>query len=363
MDLNNLDDVALKKIYYEIRAEVSQLNNTQMSLKILLNSLYGSLANKYGRYFDIRLASAITLSGQLSIRWIEEYLMNHKLQKKYGWEIIYSDTDSAYIHLNQLVIKLKEKYPKITDLQITEKLDSFYKKVLDPIIKEGYKELKEYMNTPENKMFMARETISSKAFWTGKKKYAMLVIDDEGVRYENPELKVKGIEIVRSSTPKVVRKSLKKAVRFILEDIDKFYEYIASYRKEFDKFSPEEIAFPRGVNNMAKYIDGNSYKKGTPIALRASFAYNNFIKKHGIQQSFSEIMTGEKIKFVYMKMPNPVFENVFGFLSRMPIEKDLPKYVDYDMMYDKTFMSVINNICKHLNINTNINKNNINDLF
>lgn len=363
IDYSKLSDDELKEIKRKLRTEVTNLNNKQMSLKILLNSLYGSLANKYSRYFDIRLASAITLSGQLSIRWIEEYLMKHKKQKKYGWKVVYIDTDSLYIHLENVVNEMKKRKSVLTQFQIVDELDSFMKKIIIPIVDKGYQKLADYMGAPENCMKMGIEKICSKVLWVGRKKYAMMVCRNEGVTTPEPQLGVKGIEIVRSSTPKVIRDSLKKAIEFLLTDSDKFYDFIRDYRKIFNKFSPEEIAFPRSINNMEKYIDGESYTKGTPIALRAAFTYNKFIKKYNLQKKYSEIRSGEKIKFLYMKLPNPGFENVFGFLKRLPNEKKLHSFVDYSLQYEKTFLAVIKNICKHIGMDLEKNKKNINNLF
>jgi len=339
------------------------LNNRQMSLKILLNSLYGTLANKFSRYFDIRLASAITLSGQLSIKWIEKYLMDHIKQKEFKWNVVYIDTDSLFLHLVHVVDQLKIKNPNITRDAVVEKLDNFMVKIIMPIIEDGYNELAEYMNVEKNYMRMGIEKICSSGLWVGKKKYAIMCCRNEGVRLPEPELMVKGIEIVRSSTPKVVRETLKKTVKYLLTDVDKFYITLSEYKKIFCQFTPEEISFPRSVNNMEKYIDGESYRKGTPIALRSAVAYNNFIKKHKLQKKYAEIRSGEKIKFIYMKLPNPGFENVIGFLKRMPDEKSLKSYVDYNLQYEKTFLAVIRNICKHIDIPLTRNTSSINDQF
>lgn len=363
-DYSKLSDIDLKLEELKLRSNVSKLNNGQMARKILLNSGYGALGNKYFRWFDLRMASAITLSGQLSIKWIEKYLMEHKGQKKYGWNIIYSDTDSCYIELNHLVTKLKQKNLNITQEEIVDKIDSFMNKVILSIVKDGYDELAEYMNVNENRMFMAREKIMTKSMWIGRKKYAMLVCDDEGVRYAKPKLSVKGIEIVRSSTPKVIRESLKTAVKYLLEDKNKFYDFVDKYRKEFDKYSIEKIAFPRGVNNLEKYRDGEGYKKGTPIAVRAALTFNKFIKKQKLTSSFYEIQSGDKIKFCYMKRPNPVYENVFGFIKRFPRYKKMELYVDRDTQFEKVFLNVIKKICEHIKIphQKKIGKS-INDLF
>ena len=226
MDFSNLTDEELKQLKHDLEAKISQYNNEQLALKYLMNGEYGALGNVYFRYFDINLASAVTLSGQLAIRWIENYLMNHELQKKYKWEVIYEDTDSVYLDLHYFVIKLLEKHPNLSNVQIAKVVDNFSEKVITPIIDEGYQKLAEYVGANENRMFMKREKISTKGLWTGKKKYALLTLYDEKVIYPSEVLKVKGIETVRSSTPKLVREKLKEVLKLVMTDEEKLLFYL-----------------------------------------------------------------------------------------------------------------------------------------
>jgi len=327
-----------------LESEISALNNKQMTLKILMNSEYGALANKYFRYYDMRLASAITLSGQLIIRWIEEYLMNHPLQKKWKWEVVYCDTDSAYISIETAVKGIQKKFPDLTTNELLDKIDKFTDKIIQPIIDKGYDDLAEYLGS-ENDMVMKREKVISKCLWTAKKKYAMTVWDDEGVRYSEPKLKVKGLPIVQSSTPKLVRNKLKESIRLLLLDKDKLIDYIRTTKQEFYKYTCEEIAFPRSANNIKKYSDGKGFHiKGTPIHVRGAIAYNNWVETNNIQHNFDLIREGEKIKFVYLKEPNPLYSNVISFVNKFPDE--FREYVDYKTMYFKTYLKVLENIKK-----------------
>jgi DNA polymerase elongation subunit (family B) len=348
-----------------LEAKVAEKMANQQSKKILMNSLYGAFGNRYFRFFDIRLASAITLSSQMAIKWIEKYLMEHPLQKKFGWEVIYVDTDSNYLCMENVVNMMLKKRPDMTKNQIVTALDRFFEKYIQPIIDEGYKKLSEYVNANENRMFMKREIIAEKGMWLGKKKYALTIWDDEGVRLKDAKLKVKGIEIIKSSTPKVVQNDLKKSVEIILTgDEKKIKDYIREMKEKFKTYEIEEIAFPRGVNNLAKYSDKKTiFRKGTPIHVRASLLYNKYLKDNGLEGKYTAIQEGTKIKFLYMKKPNPIHENVFGFLKRFPEKDKLGKYVDYDMQFEKAFMSVINNISEKIGINFDEKDVDIDDLF
>ena len=344
--------------------KIAQLHNVQMTKKIIINSEYGCLGTTHSRYYDARMASAVTLSGQWAIKWVAKYLMEHKLQKKYKWEHVYSDTDSIACNCEYVVKQIKKKYPGIDDQKITDKLDIFFEKIIQPIIDEGYEKLKVYCNANENKMKMKREKFISSACWLAKKKYACMVIDNEGVRYTKPKLTVSGIEIVRSSTPAVCREHLKTAVELVLTDESKLQTYIDEFKKQFKTYTPEQIAFPRGCNNLEKNSDPNTiYIKGTPIHVRAALLYNKFIVDSGLESKFNLIDEGSKIKFLYMKTPNPIQnENVFGFIKKWP-SSELTKYIDYETQYYKSFESIIEGICEKVGIKINQKDVDMSNLF
>jgi len=372
IDYLNLSKEELEKYKFELESEISKLNNNQMARKVLLNSEYGAIANIYFRYFDIRLASAITLGGQLAIRWIEKYLMKHPLQKKYMWDVIYEDTDSLYLSVEKLSKALEKKYDDRN--LIVDKLNEFSAKIIQPIIDKGYKELAEYVNANENRMFMKQEKLATKALWTGKKKYALLVIDNEGVRYKEPKLKVKGIETVRSSTPKFVREKLRKVITLILTDKEKLNNFIEETKKEFLLVEPESVAFTVSVNTLNKYetviknhFSGEtelSYKKRTPIGVRAAIVHNKYIIKNNLFNKIPEINVGDKIKYLYLKEPNPLHENIIGFIKNIPDKDKLKKFVDYNTQFYKTFLKPIENITTKINLLFQLNDEfNIHELF
>jgi len=327
---------------YEIEREIVTLNNQQMAVKILMNSLYGALSNEYFRYYDMRVAESITVSGQLTIRWAEDTInkyMNKILKTDNDDYIIAIDTDSLYVRMSKLVEQVNPKDPiKFLDKVANEKLE--------PLMAKAYDELFNYMNAYEQKMVMAREVIADKGIWTGKKHYALNVYNNEGVQYKEPKLKIMGIEVVRSSTPQPVRDMLRDTIKVIMNhDEEATQKYIDDCRQKFMSLAAEDIAFPRGVSELEKWQDRASlYKKGTPIHVRGALLYNHFLHKYGIEQKYESIFSGEKIKFVYLKMPNYIQENVVAFNSVIPDEFKIRQFVDYELQFEKAFLEPLKNI-------------------
>lgn len=330
----------------ELESEIATLDNKQMALKILINSEYGALGNVFFRYYDLRLATAVTLSGQLAIRYIENYLMEHELQKKYKWNVIYIDTDSLYIDMKYVVSLIKKANPEISDARIVNKLDQFNNKIVQKIIDEGYQKMATYVNAPENFMNMKREKIISNLMIPTKKRYAMTVWDNEGVRYPEPRLSVTGLQSVSSSTPKPVRGYLKEAYHIILTDVDELKWYMREIKDKFNQIPVEEIATIKSCNNILKYTDEKTglWVKRTPIQVRASIVYNNYVRDKKLEWKYPIIQEGEKIRYVYLREPNVLHSNVVGFVRNIPDE--IRQFVDYRTMYNKTFYKAIDNFIK-----------------
>ena len=319
--------------------EISRCNNIQMAKKIALNSAYGAIGNQYFRYFDVRIAEAITLGGQLAIRWVENDVnrfMNKLLNTDNVNYVVASDTDSIYLKLDKLVEKVcKDKSPQ----QITDFINKAAEDKIQKVIDDSFKNLATYVNAYEQKMFMKREAIANKAIWVAKKRYMMNVFDEEGIRFDIPKLKIMGVEAVKSSTPEVCRGKIKDAIRVIMNDSeDALIKFVADFKEVFKTLSPEEVAFPRSCNYIDKYVDPNSiYKKGTPIHVKGALVYNHHILKNKLQMKYPLIKDGDKIKFLMLKQPNTVKDTVISFATRIPYEFDLHKYVDYETQFTKTF--------------------------
>ena len=329
----------------QLEKDISKFNNIQMARKIQLNSAYGAVGNQYFRYYNLLNAEAITLSGQVSIRWIENK-MNQKMNKILKTEdvdyVIASDTDSIYLNLGPLVEGVY-KGRKETDEVIVGFIDKVCSMELEPYIESSYEALAKYVNAYDQKMFMKRETIANKGIWTAKKRYILNAWDIEGVRFQEPKLKVMGIEAVKSSTPGACRDKIKECLKVIMNnDEEDAQEFIAQFREEFNELPIEDIAFPRGCNGINKWANQTSiYSKGTPIHVRGALLYNYHNTKQRLTHKYPLIQDGEKIKFIYLKTPNKISENVISFPNTFPKEFGLDKQVDYELQFSKSFLEPI----------------------
>ena len=329
----------------KLRKDISKFNNIQMARKIQLNSAYGAIGNQYFRYYNLANAEAITLSGQVSIRWIENKMNAYlnKLLKTDDYDyVIASDTDSIYLHLGPLVEKVFESREK-SDQSILRFLEKVCDVEFEKYIQNSYEELATYVNAYSQKMVMKRENIANKGIWTAKKRYILNVWNSEGVQYAEPKLKMMGIEAVKSSTPMPCRGAIKKALELVMtSDESDVQKFISQFRKKFESMPLEDISFPRSCNNLEKFTSTKDiYGKGCPIHVRGSLLYNHYIKKHKIQNKFPFIQEGEKIKYLYLRKPNRIGENVISFFQTLPKEFELDGSVDYEVQFDKSFLSPV----------------------
>ena len=322
--------------------DISKFNNIQMARKIQLNSAYGAIGNQYFRYYKLANAEAITLSGQVSIRWIENKMngyLNTLLKTEDVDYVIASDTDSIYLNLGPLVTKFFSN--RVGDkAAVVSILNKVCEEKLEPFIQSSYEELAAFVSAYDQKMIMKRENIADKGIWTAKKRYILNVWDSEGVRYAEPKLKMMGIEAVKSSTPAPCRTKIKEALNIIMtkteEDVIRF---IDNFKEEFFSMPPEDIAFPRSVNGLTKWSDPVTlYKKSCPIHVRGALLYNFQLKKRKLTHKYPLIQEGEKIKFCYLQKPNTVGENVISFISNFPTEINIHKNVDYKLQFEKSFL-------------------------
>ena len=328
---------------YRLEKTITTLDNEQMAYKIMMNSLYGAIGNRWFRYFDLRIAEGITLSGQLSIRWAEHSVntfLNKILGQEKGDHVIAIDTDSLYLDFEPLVNKLGwDKKPKD---EVVALIDKVCREQFEPMLERSYNQLAEYMDAYENKMVMAREAIADAGIWTAKKRYILNVHNNEGVQYAKPKLKIMGIEAVKSSTPMSCREALKALFKVIVTGTEKdTQKAIAQFKDHFTKLPPEQIAFPRGVSKVTDWMDRSTvYKKGCPIHVRGSILYNKALQENNLKR-YATIQDGEKIKFCYLKTPNPIKENVIAFPDYLPEELKIHKYIDYDLQFEKAFLEVV----------------------
>jgi hypothetical protein len=291
------------------------------------------------------------LGGQLSIRWAENEMnkyLNRLLKTKDKDYVIASDTDSLYISFDRLVQMVfegrgsKQSDPTAQKQKIVDFLDKVAREKIEPVIDGIYSDLAVRMEAFAQKMNMKREVIADRGIWTAKKRYILNVHDSEGVRYAKPKLKIMGIEAVKSSTPSVCREAIKEALNIIMNKSEEdLHEFIADFKSKFYKLTFEEVAFPRSVQDLTKYAKET---KGIPIHVRGALLYNNLVKKLDLQKKYELIKDGEKIRFSYLKMPNPARDNVICAFSGLPSEFKLEPYIDYDTQFEKAFMAPLNSI-------------------
>lgn len=327
--------------YAYLQREVARYNNLQQAKKVSLNSAYGAIGNQYFRFFDIRNAEAITLGGQLSYKWIEQHINEYLngLLKTTGVDyVIAGDTDSMYLNLDDVV---KRFLPNVTDKgKIVTLLDKVCEEKLQPFIDKTYQELADYVNAYEQKMQMKRENICDRAIWTAKKRYILNVWDSEGVRYKTPEIKIVGLEAIKSSTPAICREKIREGIKVILEkDEATMIQFIEDFRKQFRKLPVEEVASPRSVNNLEdKASDSDVFVKGTPIHTKGALVFNHILKEKKLTKKYESIKGGEKIKFIYLKEPNPYKSTSIAFITTLPKEMELHDYIDYDSQFETAFL-------------------------
>ena len=360
--------------YTKTENEVAAMHNMQMAKKIQLNSAYGALANPYFRWHKMEHAEAITKSGQLAIRWIENKI-NDYFNNEFNRDpvaghdkdyVVAIDTDSVYVTFKKVIEsgmlhdpETGEVYTLDTDTDVlVEAIHHYVKKTIEPLIDKWYQELADYTNAYAQKMIMKREVIADRGVWTAKKHYALNVWDNEGFRlHDKSYLKIMGIESVRSSTPRVCRTAIDDALRTMLnKSEDDFIDFIQKFKEKFFSMPFEDVAFPRGVSDITKweYNDGRHIipKKGCPIHVRGSITFNNMIRENNLLGQYHEIANGDKIKFCYLKLPNPTVEHVIACPAALPKQFGLDKYIDYDKQFEKSFLEPMDSIAQSAGLKT-----------
>ena len=340
-DYENETDESKKR---EIKNLVARYDNLQLAKKVSLNSAYGALGSQYFRFYDLRMALGVTTAGQLSIRWIEKALngyLNKLLKTNNEDYVIASDTDSIYLRLGELVNTVYKD--KSDPNAIISFMDKVCEQKIQPFIDKSYQDLAAYVHAYAQKMQMKREGLSDKGIWTAKKRYILNVYNNEGVQYKEPQIKVMGLEMVKSSTPAAIREKMKEVIQLMMKGTETdVQEFILNFREQFKKLPPEDISFPRGLNGLTEYSDSvMMYKKGTPIHVRGAILYNHYLKQYDLVKKYPLIQEGEKLKFTYLKVPNHFKEDVISYPGRLPKEFNLADYIDYETQFNKAFVEPV----------------------
>lgn len=326
--------------------DFAAFNNQQQVRKVNLNSAYGALGSNYFRFFDIRLAEAVTVTGQLAIRWVardvNDYLNKVLNNPKNPDLVIASDTDSIYMNMEGVAKKYLETKPDATTIDVVNMLDAFSQKHVMPVIEASFVSLAEYLHVYLPCLSMVRDVITDKAVWTAKKRYIMHVYDSEGTRYKTPQLKMMGIEAIKSSTPAMCRKMITDTLQMLMTGTQKdVWKHIAKCRQDFRSAPFEDVAFPRAVKGLRKYAGQD---KSVPIHVRGALAYNQALEARNQTTQFAPIHEGEKIKYAYLREPNVFHTYVLSAPDAPPPDWNVEQYIDYDKQFDKTFIEPVSAI-------------------
>lgn len=348
MNLKDLSKQELEKLLKSKQKEATQLHNAQMTIKIAMNALYGASANIYFQYYIAEMAEAITTSGQLSILYAEKSIntyLNKIMETDNVDYVIYIDTDSVYVNFEPLIQKVFGT-TDISNEQAEKFLDKICKDKIEAVLTQGYDELAAKMGAFRNAMSMKREKITNKTLFIAKKRYILNTLNSEGTHYEEPKISVTGLESVRSSTPEICRDKMKKMFKLVMnEDEETVQAFIAEFKEEFKNYPADEIGKTSGTDDIEKYMDKQRlYKSGCPIHVRGAILFNDFIKRKGLEKKYQPIISGDKVKLVYLKLPNPVRENVIAFSGMLPKEFELEQYIDYETQFEKVFLKPMDTI-------------------
>jgi DNA polymerase elongation subunit (family B) len=283
----------------------------------------------------------------------------------------YSDTDSIYLHAHPL---LKHFYPNFDALSEDEQDDLLEKIALkyQDLITEYYDTLaKDAFNVNTHCLEMKTECTIRSGFFSGKRRYAQYITKKEGIKVE--DIDVKGLDFMKSNFPPLFKKFFNEILNDILfgatrEEIDK---KILDFKTNLSTLPIELLAKPTGVKNMNQYISSgptadaifSTFENKAPVNVKAAARYNDLLKFKKLDKKHSQIVTGDKIKWVYLK-DNPYKIDTIGFLPfDLPegIQAFIEKYVDREKAFDSILRNKLEKFYEDLNwgkLSLNIHINN-----
>lgn len=319
----------------ESTLKLTYYDTLQYTLKILLNSIYGTFANKHSSLMDIDNATSITMTGQ-SVARAGGYILDEYVKQKYGIDTSitkYGDTDSVYVSIQSVVEKLG--IPLTVDGKITDEVHKIVNSLDEYVNKEILVWARKELFSLDPRYVFKREIISDVGIFLQKKRYILHVLDDEGVAVD--KFKYTGIELVRSTTPKKVKKLIENVIKtsLLTQDLKKTNEVYRTSYEDFQKLDPNDIAARTSINNLEKYMEGASlykYKKGTPSHVKGAIAYNILIKQYKIDDKHEAIQSAQKVKKIYCAK-NKYGLDAICYISTLPEEFGIK--VDWDKMFAK----------------------------
>ena len=282
----------------------------------------------------------------------------------------YVDTDSNYFHAEPLLRHLYPDFDKMDEGKRDDLLEKIALKYQD-LITEYYDTLaRDAFNIQEHRLEMKTECTIRSGFFSGKRRYAQYITKKEGIEVE--DIDVKGLDFMKSNFPPLFKKFFNEILNKILfgatrNEIDK---EILEFKNSLDTLPLELLGKPTGVKDIKKYIErppgaGNIFttlKTGAPVNVKAAVRYNDFLKFKGLDKKHSQIVAGDKIKWVYLK-DNPYKIDTMAFLD-FDFPEEIRKFVEMYIDREKAFNSILKNKLEsfykdldwgNLTLNTHVN--------
>jgi DNA polymerase elongation subunit (family B) len=346
--------------------QIKKLDLKQNAIKILINSIYGAFGNKWFYFYNPDIAQSITLQGQdlikFSIKAVNHYFQERwhldtelhkilgidqfKINKILEEAAIYTDTDSIYVQFDSAISSIEgASFTKDEALKICVNIDNHR---LSKYFDQCFEKYGKVFNT-KNRLKFKLENLSEYGIWLKKKNYAISVAYEpnptmELIPKEKRGLIIKGLEPVKGSYPVWARKNLVDLTKYIMEigkslDIERdLIPKLNEIKKEFDGLSVDDIAFNFKIRIYNKYVENEAQlklKKGISIYPRAAAYYNHLLIKTGLNQKYSPLREGDKIKFYYCAQNEHEFD-VFAYAS-----ENYPTEVAPPMDRESQFFSLI----------------------
>jgi len=367
---------AMKKAYKSGDAVKGEFyNRRQHAYKIKLNDVYGCYAINGWRYTDGHkmISKAITLTGQRvtqeSIKFCNEW-MNKQLGTEDKDYVVTSDTDSLFIQVKDLVLqrypetKTKDEYIKAT-LEITTEIQKAANDNINRVTRE-------YFNVGKRDHYfeLKQEVIIERGYFAGKRRYAMYIVNKEGVTVD--ELDMKGLDLMKSNMTPMYSKFGEKLIQDIMfgkpkAEID---QQIIDFKKYVKTMPIEEVAKPTGVKNIESYIERapktgeifSTLKLKCPINTKAAIYYNDLLKFRKVQKQYPLFTVGDKMKYIQLKT-NPYNIDVIGFTGNDPdfIVKLIDEFADREEGFESALLNKLKGIYEDLgwnfpSLNDKVNK-------
>ena len=357
--------VGIKKKLYKVKKEISECTDEnekerlkikasqqhilQLTLKILINRVYGYFGNKHSPMGDADIARSITLTGQAVIKRansaLQKYVAN-KLDQEYTDEIdpiVYNDTDSVYITLKPIIDKHNMSFLNRAN-NVSKEIHTLVQDVEDNINEDINEWAKLQLNSKDPRFVFKRESICDVGVFLQKKRYVLHVLDDEGIKVN--KFKYTGVEVVRSTIPAAVKPHVKHCIETMLttKNHSKTNKALSDAYDIFKQLPIEDISFVMGITDYDKYAkdcDQFMTAKRMPIHMKAAYYHNVMLDREKLTSQYEKISSGDKVRYFYVMQPNMYGANVIGYKYYYPKEFSSMFPPDTEKMFEKVIFSIM----------------------